>query len=142
MSKFIVKQSVFSNSYYIKGFGFTGTKASATRLTEGEAQSVAAAYRTIGTYPSAVVEKADKSFAVMYVRPGDIAANGTVKANTLNPSKRRFATEDEAFTHGARFRERTKDGSTPCNHKGFYVVETQDPVNAYVNQATGLTNSL
>ncbi len=84
------------------------------------------------------------SFAVCYVRKTDLAADGTVRQNIKNPSRRRFATRDEANQHGSRFAERKAKGSDvagSAGHVGFYVIETYDPVNAEINWKTGLTNA-
>lgn len=85
------------------------------------------------------------SFAVCYVRKDDLNANGTVRPNAKNPSRRRFATRDEAHQHGSRFAVRKAKGSDvegSAGHVGFYVIETNDPVNATINWKTGLTNPL
>lgn len=127
--KYIVRS--INGLYFVKGYGFSGSKATASKLTSAELAAVnTAGY--IGTNEVAVT-----SFAVNYVRPEDVA-NGQVKPNKFNPSKRRFATFDEAWQHGylARTREESKA------HLGFYVTETTDPVNASINWKTGLTNSI
>ncbi len=73
------------------------------------------------------------SFAVSFIRPKDLNADGSINSHKLNPSKRRFATKAEAQHHGARF-------ATTQNHLGYYVTTRSEPVNAYVNKVTGLTN--
>ena len=66
-------------------------------------------------------------------------------AGQVDPSKRRFATFDEAVMHGSRFaarRKDRKDSDGTAGHKGFFVVETNDAVNSAINWKTGLTNPL
>ena len=85
------------------------------------------------------------SFAVCYIRPEDIQANGHIKSNKLNPSKRRFATLAEAIQHGGRFNVRRKnaqDKNGTAGHRGFYVIPSKDAPNAEINWETGLTNPI
>lgn len=119
--------------YFVKGSGFTATtRAGASQLTSAEV----AAARSLGFEPS-TTETVRKSWAVNYIRPEDIVS-GRVQANTNNPSARRFATKEEAVQHGTKFPTRSQS----AGHAGFYVTETNDPVNAAINWDTGLTNAI
>lgn len=137
-------KSYFKNSsglYFVKGQGFTAkTQATASQLTAGEVDCA----RGLGYVGTTEAVPVRKSWGVCYVRATDL--NGTaVKPNKRNPSERRFATKQEAVTHGSRFnvrRKRKGDSAGTANHVGFYVVETNDPVNAAINPQTGLTNSI
>lgn len=139
MNKKYKLQSVRNGYWFVKGQGYTGyNKAAASVLTQDEVNAVAKA----GFEPFYQFE-AVVSYAVSYIRKGDLNDNGTVKANANNPSRRRFATRDEAIQHGSRFAERKAQGSDvpgSAGHIGFYVIETSDPVNAEINWKTGLTN--
>lgn len=139
MSKYIVQNG---GAFYVQGKGFpTYIKAQATRLTSAEADGVVNAAKSMGVL-FATKSEVHSSFAVFYIRPEDILGEG-VKANSKSPSSKRFATREEANTHGARFADRVKRGTdTPVGHIGFYVKESTDAVNAYVNAETGLTNNL
>jgi hypothetical protein len=75
------------------------------------------------------------SFAVYYIRPGDVMEDGSVAANGNNPSRRRFGTRDEAEQHAARFVK--KNG-----HLDSYVLQVNDRPTSWVNEATGLTNEV
>jgi len=97
------------------------------------------------------VEELVTSYAVVYIRKGEgerlLKGLGKNPANPnagqVDPSKRRFATRDEADQHGSRFRTRkanASDAEGSAGHEGFFVVETSDPVNAKINWKTGLTN--
>lgn len=143
MSKYIVKSGSFYGAfYYIQSKGFTGSKTQATRLEYSEAQGVASCAKNMG-HAGPVIEKVSVSFAVNYIRPENLDANGNVKPDARNPSRRRFATRQEAEKHASRFMERKKKNSTElAGHCGAYVTESTDEVNAYVNPDTGLTNSL
>lgn len=137
MKKYVLKGS--NGLFYVKGSGFTAAcKNKASALTESQL-ACAADLGFTGTKYDATT-----SFAVNYIRLENLDANGQVKPDTRNPSKRRFATRDEAIQHGKRFGERrakakgSKAGS--AGHIGFYVTESSDPVNAAINWKTGLTN--
>ena len=73
------------------------------------------------------------SFAVSYIRAKDLVAGGAINANKNNPSKRRFATVEEANQHGSRF-------TVIEEHLGFYVTRTNDRPTDWVNGKTGKTN--
>ncbi len=149
MNKLFYLKGSRTGRYFVLGSGFTAsTKTSASKLTE--AQVIAA--RALGFEPS-VTENVSVSFAVNYIRKGDVTWirkgdvtwAGTVLPNVRNPSKRRFATREEANQHGSRFAVRRAKGSNvdgSAGHVGFYVTESSDPVNASVNWSTGLTNKL
>lgn len=135
MKKYLLKKNGF---YFVLGSGFsTSYKAKASQLTDAQVEC-AAGLGYVGTKELAIA-----SFAVNYVRDTDLDANGNVQPNKKNPSKRRFATKDEAIQHGSRFGERRAkagDKAGTAGHIGFYVTETTDPVNAVINWKTGLTN--
>lgn len=150
-NKYVLKNG--SGLFFVEGVGFFATKASeATTLCGDSADCTIACCAKLGiTGISKVV--ASKSWAVVYIRQGEgiKLLNGGAKnaadANKgqVDPSKRRFATRDEAIQHGSRFDTRRKDrGDAPgtAGHEGFFVIETSDPVNAAVNWKTGLTNPL
>ena len=128
-----------TGKFFVLGKGFVApTKAEASQLTDAQVASA----KSLGFEPSDAVEVAS-SWAVNYIRTGDLAGDGSIAANKRNPSKRRFATKDEAVQHGSRFQERRKKaGDEPgsAGHIGFYVTESSDPVNAEINWKTGLTN--
>jgi hypothetical protein len=130
------KQYYLKNSYgyyFVLGSGFTATgKCGASKLTSAQV-TCAGSNGFIGSTEEVAV---NKSFAVNYVRPGDLV-NGKVSANGNNPSSRRFATFDEAVQHGVNFQQR----EASKGHLGFYVTESTDPVNAEINWKTRLTNS-
>lgn len=144
MSKVI--RNTESGLFYVEGQGFKGTVATATRFAAvADANGALDCARKFGFGGVAVVENAPapvdshikqnangKSFAVSFIRAKDLVG-GSVAANKRNPSPRRFATAAEAQHHAARFVKIEK-------HVGFYVTETNDPVNAWVNQVTGKTN--
>lgn len=128
-----------SGLYFVLGKGFTAsTLADASQLTNEQV----AAVRIAGFEPSETVAIVT-SFACNYIRKGDHNADGSISANKRNPSKRRFATKDEALQHGSRFSERRKkagDAAGTAGHIGYYVTESTDPVNAVINWKSGLTN--
>lgn len=130
-----------SGKWFVKGDGYTGaTQKNASALTDAEVAAVIAA----GFEPFAKVAALKVSFAVAYVRDTDLDGT-TVKPNKRNPSKRRFATKDEAIQHGTQFgrlRKAAGDAEGTAGHVGFYVIETNDDVNASINWKTGLTNAL
>lgn len=140
--------------YFVHGSGFVGSESTATTFEScSDAQGTIKCLASVGITGVEVVNKAieHKSFAVCYIREKDINANGGVTNKKLEsgwpstPSPRRFASFGEAVVHGSRFQERRvnrDDKPGTCNHKGFYVIETKDPVNAKVNPATGLTNTI
>ncbi len=134
-----------SGLYLIEGKGFVGTtKSAATQIDTDDLGCAVKCAARMGV--EVTVENAEsvaqKSFAVCYVRPGDLD-NGAVNANGKNPSRRRFATRDEAKTHADRYNVRKASygaAAGSAGHVGAYVIETKDPVNSAVNPATGLTN--
>jgi hypothetical protein len=130
--------------YLVLGQGFVGTANQASRLAADAASNAAGAAKSLFGIDTTSEEVENRSFGVNYIRKGDIV-NGVVQPNKRNPSKRRFATKEEANQHGSRFQERRLrkgDAKGTANHIGFYVTETTDPVNAAINWATGLTNAL
>lgn len=150
--QYLIKNET-TDAYYIKGSGFTGTEATATRFDDfDDADEAISALETLGNEDEleivdapkaakvtggascAVVQNEDgTSFAVSFVRPKDLNTDGTVKSHKLNPSKRRFKTKDEAWHHASRF-------VVLEGHLGAYITVTKDPVNSYVNKVTGFTN--
>ena len=149
MNKYILKHA--NGGYFVQGRGFVGAKAAATQLTDEVASNLLQSAAAFGLEASSE-EVANRSFGVVYIRRKDVTAEGGVAKqpanralNEVDPSKRRFGTMEEAITHGSRFHvRRAKKGDAPgsAGHRGFYVVETTDPVNAAVNPDTGLTNSI
>lgn len=133
-----------AGNYFVQGRGFTGAQAQATRFdNEAKANETAKCAEAMGlgySYTEEVaggdpliIQNADgSSFAVSFIRPKDVVG-GQVRANKLNPSKRRFRLEAEANQHGNRFKRLE-------NHLGFYVTKVYEPVNAYVNVLNGKTN--
>ncbi len=130
-----------SGLFFVLGKGFVAsTIKEASVLSEDQIDAA----QLLGFEPSEVVEAAT-SYAVNYIRIGDVGANGAIAANKRNPSKRRFATKDEALQHGSRFPERRKkagDEAGTAGHVGYWVSESNDEVNASINWKTGLTNSI
>lgn len=135
--KYIVKSD--DNLYFVLGHGFvTECYGEASKLEQGQIDGLMLA-GFVGTAFEATV-----SYAVNYIREGDLV-DGVVQGNPKNPSKRRFATRDEANQHGSRFGTRVANkGDAPgsAGHIGFYVTESSDAVNAVINWKTGLTNSI
>lgn len=131
-----------SNGYwFVKGQGFTARTQKDASVVGNDDITCLTNLGFVFTAKAPLVV----SFAVCYVRKDDLNANGTVRPNAKNPSRRRFATRDEAHQHGSRFAERKAQGSNvpgSAGHVGFYVIETNDPVNATINWKTGLTNPL
>lgn len=143
-SKYIVK-NIVSGLYFVEGQGFVAANsAQATKMDVARADDVADAAEVLGA--NAEVEPAPSvSFGVNYIRAGDVNADGSISANKRNPSKRRFATRDEANQHGSRFGERRAkhgDAAGTAGHIGYWVSETNDPVNAEINWKTQLTNAI
>ncbi len=137
MNKFHLKGNV-TGLFFVLGAGFTAsTQASASALTEENVKALnACAALSGGESGTTVAIPVEDRFAVCFVRAKDLDGNGNVKANALNPSKRRFKTELDANVHGNRFK-------TIENHKGFYVIKTSTPgVDSWINPATGKTNPL
>ena len=146
MNKVVIKNTK-SGLFFVEGTGFAGSQASATRFANAaEADQVLKCAARFGiAVGDSVIEAAvevdpnikqnadGSSFAVNFVRAKSINADGSINTHRLNPSKRRFATIEEARHHGSRF-------VTIEKHLGFYVTKTTDPVNAWVNQGTGKTN--
>lgn len=130
-----------TGSFYKEGSGFTATQNNATRLSDEQADEVLSCASKFG-FSATAEEVSNKSFAVCYLRKTDFNEDGTINPNQLNPSRRRFATRAGAATHGRRFNVRKASyGAAPgsAGHVGFYVIETNDPVNSAINLATGLT---
>ena len=138
--------------YFVENKGFTAsTKAQATTFPDWNA-----AYAKCGCANSmgvkTTIEPMDKSYSVLYIRKGAKWDGSKLSLPTpdagkgqFDPSKRRFATFKEACIHASRFYLRKANAGDPegtAGHRGVVVVETNDPVNAYVNPETGLTNSL
>jgi hypothetical protein len=140
MKKYYLKGNA-SGLFFVLGRGFVAyDKTTASQLTEAQIAGAHAAGFEPATKVDVVV-----SFAVNYIRQGDLDANNVVKANAKNPSSRRFATRDEANQHGSRFNVRKADKHAApgtAGHIGYYVTESSDPVNAVINWKTGLTNPL
>lgn len=140
--QYVVKNS--SGKLLVSGQGFIASKESAaTKFSLDDAAGAVSCAASLGVSASYSEVKV-VSFAVNYVR-GVNLKNGTVEADTRNPSKRRFATQDEAAQHGSHFRRRRAKAGDPegtAGHIGFYITETTDPVNAVINWKTGLTNPL
>ena len=137
-------KSIATGLYMIVGHGFVGGHCEATVFSAVDAVLVTTNSVTFGIN-DAVVEAAYISYAVNYIRDVDINEDGVVTPNNKNPSRRRFATRDEAVKHGSRFGERKAakgDPSGTAGHIGFYVMESSDPVNAEINWKTGLTNQI
>lgn len=140
----IVKNSQ-TGLYFVQDKGFSGTGVTATRFGDHDgAQDVVDCAKSMGIVAAIEEVKAEAnphivqnangiSYAPNYIRKGDVKADGSVAANRNNPSPRRFRTESEASHHAARFKRIEK-------HSGFFVTESTDPVNAWVNQVSGKTN--
>lgn len=153
MSKQVIVKQVSSGLYFVDGKGFTGNLSSATRLSAEDGQCTIKCAGKMGV--SSVIEEVQgKSFAVVYIRKDDITTAtsvskkaGAPSANQFDPSKRRFGSFKEAQMHAARFPFRraskndARDSGT-AGHKGAFVIETTDPVNASVNPDTGKTNAV
>lgn len=151
MSKYVLKNG--SGSYFVAGRGFSGkTECEGTVYTDkSSASGSQSCLAKLGFGDSELVEVSSVSFACVYIRKGDADGikvtkkKGDANMNQIDPSKRRFATFDEARIHGSRFHVRKANrGDKPgtAGHLGYYVTETNDPVNAAVNPKTGLTNSI
>jgi hypothetical protein len=142
MSKYALK-SVSSSLYFVEGKGFASSVAADATLFESNEEASATASTAARFGLEAAVETVEPnikqntdgtSFAIYYVRPGDLNADGSVKANAqFNPSKRRFADRADAERHAARFVK-------IWGHVGFYVREVTQPANAWINPVTGFTN--
>lgn len=144
------------NGYKIKNYGvafvegkgfpsFSYDSQHAVFATLAEAQTKLACLKSAGYSAAAIENPKVITFAVGYIRKSDLNPDGSVKSNSKNPSRRRFATADERDQHGSRFAERKAKGSDvpgSAGHIGWYGIETTDPVNATINWKTGLTNSL
>ena len=138
MSKYALRNNV-TGAYLVSGRGFTAsTLKDATRFPSTSAavsqQSCAA---NLGISTSVITVPDQKSFAVNYVRSGDVEVLGSgltkAKSNRNNPSPRRFSTKKEAVHHAVRFMEIE-------GHLGFYITESTEAANASINWATGKTN--
>ena len=128
--------------YFVNGKGFTASCVKEASQLTNEQVKCTDGLGFIGTSEEI---KSVVSFACNYVRPEDVQGDGSIRKNTNNPSRRRFATRAEANQHGSRFNVRiAKQGDKPgsAGHIGFYVIETLDAVNATVNWESGLTNPL
>jgi hypothetical protein len=143
-NKYTIKHST-TGLHLIVGKGFvSATQKGATEFLSGDANDQIKCAQAMGINATYVVVPQVKSYAVNYVRTGDVNADGSINANKRNPSKRRFATKDEAIQHGSRFSERRKnanDAEGTAGHVGFWVSESFDAVNAEINWKTGLTNA-
>ncbi len=151
MSKQVIKN--IAGLYFVVGAGFSGSIKDATQVESCDVAGIQACAKNMGISPTFVGSApVNKSFAVVYIRRNDVDANGKIVQHEpnaalgqRNPSRRRFATLAEAITHGSRFAERRAnrgDKAGTAGHRGFYFVETNDPVNAEVNPVSGLTNSI
>lgn len=142
---YVIKQTT-TGRYFITGRGMaTSNPNEATKFTTvssasnqiGCLNSAGLFYLTVEAVPVVdpnIVQNRDgSSYAVSFVRPSQLRSDGSVNAHKLNPSKRRFATYEEAVHHGSRFMVIEK-------HAGFYVTKRYEPVNSYVNKVTGKTN--
>lgn len=138
-----------SGKFFVTGKGFSTTvEASASSLDEAQIKCLLG----LGFTDFEQIESS-RSYAVVYIRRGEgIKLLGGSRKNVpdadkgqVDPSKRRFATWDEAHQHGSRFPERRAekcDKAGTAGHEGFFVIETGDPVNAKVNWKSGKTNPL
>ena len=140
MSQYIVKLN--SRGQYWDGIQFAAAcKASAAKLSYAQAEAIV---RQASVYGATVlIEGAPrpKSWGVFYIRPQDIV-NGAVRANFNNPSKHRFATEDEAHVHGARAKDRCKRGTdVKLGHRGHYVDLVDGEPTSYIGY-DGLTYAI
>lgn len=133
-----------SGLYLVKGSGFVGTSAQATRFDSYEAANAAVACaadmgvrasieNAVDSDPNIKQNASGVSFAPSYIRKKDLRADGSVAANGRNPSTRRFATRAEAQKHIDRFVKLE-------GHVGGFITESRDPVNAYINPLSGFTN--
>ncbi len=148
MAKFIIKTAYAG--YFKQGQASSVNKDQATKFdSECEANKTIACLKNVGIVGHVV--PLQTSWAVVYIRAGEgqrlLKGLGKNPANPnagqVDPSKRRFATRDEADQHGSRLRLRKAnagDANGSANHEGYFVVETNDPVNAKINWKTGLTN--
>lgn len=140
--------------YFVFGSGFVASSvAAATRLETEQAIDLQDCAKAMGQGETTVESVANKSYAVCLIRKGQLQPDGSITGTTvssgwpLTPTRRRFATREEAITHGGRFATRRASKSDPvgsgtAGHLGYYVIETDDPVNAAVNPDTGLTNPI
>ncbi len=136
-----------NGKFFVLGKGFiASTEAAGSTVNEGQVKCIAG----LGFTGFKQVD-AQKSYAVVYIRKGEgqnlLAGSTKGKADAnkgqIDPSKRRFATEDEAWQHGSRARVRKANrGDAPgtAGHEGFFVVKTSDAVNSVINWKSGLTN--
>ena len=143
-NKYTIK-NVITGLYLIEGKGFvSATQKGATEFHFDELCDPLNAAASLGFTTEHAEVPQVKSYAVNYVRTGDVNADGSINANKRNPSKRRFATKDEAIQHGSHFSVRRKlanDAEGTAGHVGFWVSESFDAVNAEINWKTGLTNA-
>lgn len=151
MKKFNIK---YGSMFFVANKGAQAyNQKDATAYTQDEANKVIESLKLVGYQASAIslVEVLPVSHSVVYIRKGDTSGTQVYKqtpnANLgqTDPSSRRFATRNEAIAHGQRFHERVaKAGDKPgtAGHIGYFLIETNDPVNATVNPLTGKTNSL
>lgn len=148
MSRHVIKNS--SGSYFVAGRGFVGeSEQEGTSYTKDSGNQAVSCIGSLGFGSGSLVEVKSSSFAVVHIRKGDVdgvkvskrSPNGAM--NERDPSRRRFETVEEARAHGARYHVRRayrKDPPGTAGHQGYFVIETNDPVNAKVNWKTGLTN--
>lgn len=145
--KYVLKSD--DGKFLVINKGFTSEIKQASNVTGEEADGLLSCAKSIGINLTLMENKF--SFGVVYIRKGD--ASGVVlkkkdpvaALGQVDPSRRRFATFLEAVSHGSRFHVRRAKSGDPegtAGHVGFYVIETTDAVNAEVNPATGLTNSI
>jgi len=138
----------YNGLFFVKGKGFSSCEKDASILTSTNISCLADAGFT-GTS----VEVKDTSYAVVYIRKGEgvnLLAGGKknqadANKGQIDPSKRRFLTEDEAWQHGSRARVRKANaGDKPgtAGHEGFFVISTTDQVNSVINWKSGLTNPI
>ncbi len=136
----------YRGSYFVQGHGFTALEpAKATAFKDEEVAQTQECIASCGMGTSTaetIVVAADpnikqnadgSSFAVYYIRKNQVRSDGSVVTHKNNPSKRRFATEDEANHHARRFVKIE-------GHVGFWLQKRAEAVNAYVNKVTGKTN--
>ncbi len=144
-NKYIIK-NVINGKFFVANKGFVATipsEATKYDLNSAELNSALAMARALGFSVTTqefvpvdpnIVQNADgSSYTVHYIRKGQVNIDGSVQAHKNNPSKRNFATQDEAIHHASRFMK--SEG-----HLGFFVIKVQARVNSYVNKVTGLTN--
>jgi hypothetical protein len=153
MHQYVIKNNK-DGKFFVLGAGFTATEAKdATRFDDNDTLFNIEVGLGAGGFDFEAVDAPQVSFSVVYIRKGEgkrlLAGQGKAKADgnkgQVDPSKRRFATIEEAIVHGSRFytrRAKAGDEQGTAGHEGFFVVETNDPVNATINPLTQLTNTI